>query len=131
MENGSSISIWLDKDFGDGDLIAIDKAITQWNFALNGNIRLEFGGREDWVFLVVRDGSGLSWAGTAEIYFIRERIQNEEMAGIVLHQVGNLLGATMPEWDWEHPRCLDYEIMLRVSRARGIPMERLNYCVYE
>lgn len=35
------IHIYMDKDFGEADKVAIDDAITQWNYALNGYIKLQ------------------------------------------------------------------------------------------
>ena len=35
------IPIWIDADFGEADQLAIDDAIRQWNYALNGFVRLE------------------------------------------------------------------------------------------
>src|SRR5579885_1346289 len=36
-----TIPIYLDKNFGAADLVAIDDAITQWNYALNGYVVLK------------------------------------------------------------------------------------------
>ena len=36
-----TINVWIDKDFGEADQLAIDDAIMQWNYALNGYVVLK------------------------------------------------------------------------------------------
>lgn len=127
------INISVDRNFGEADLVSIDRAINQWNYVLNGNIRLEVGGG-GWDFLKIKDGHFdydiVSWSGDGVAYIIRERISNEEMTGVVVYEIGHLLGVKgYEELDWEEHRCLDYKIMKEVSIAQGIPMENLSYCV--
>lgn len=131
VEGHRVINIWVDPDFGDADRIAIDSAITQWNYALNGNIKLEIG-KDDWVLMKVRAGEGLSWSGENEAYFVRNKIANEEMEGLVIYEIGHLLGSRIElDVDWEHYKCVDWLMIKGVSKALEIPMDKLNYCVYE
>ena len=163
--------IWVDKEFGAADRIAIDNAVTQWNFALNGYIKLEVVtwefdmepevlkramNGEGWIFLRVRsdnpmvagvdrkpDGTvsyTLAWAneiGGNRVYLIRDRVANEWVTGVMLHEMGHLLGAKhdeiylmAPHFKWEDARCVDYEALKLVAEYQHIPFEQLNYCVY-
>lgn len=36
-----TVNIWIDQDFSETDKLAMDDAINQWNFALNGSIKLQ------------------------------------------------------------------------------------------
>lgn len=165
------IKIWVDKEFGPADRLAIDDAVRQWNFALNGYIKLEVMSwefdmepeilqrvmrGEGWVFLKVHssnpmvsgvdrkpDGTvswTLGWAneiGGNRMYLIRDRLANNWVTGVTLHEMGHLLGAKhddiylmAPHFKWEDARCVDYEALRLVAVYQHIPFERLNYCVY-
>lgn len=164
------ISIYMDKNFGDADKVAIDDAIMQWNYALNGYIvlkvvdykfdmqpsiikRCELG--SCWMILKTdslnpmvatldkpRGGKSytLAWAnsiGGNRMTMIRDRMRNEWVTGIALHEMGHLLGAEhddvylmQPMFNWEQARCVDYEALRRVADYQHIPMGSLNYCIY-
>lgn len=109
--------IYVDKDFGAGDKVAIAEGIEQWNFALNGQVRLAV---VDWDFMMspsilkenawyilkvdssctfkptdTKTDITLAWAnriGGNYIYIIRDRIGNSDVKGITMHEVGHLLG---------------------------------------
>jgi hypothetical protein len=166
-----TINVWIDKDFGEGDQIAIDDAIVQWNYALNGYVKINVvstkfdmepeiirtvlnGG--GWLILKIHTGNPmiddgptengkpkfytLAWAnmvGGNRIYVIRDRLQNTWMTGVMLHEIGHLLGAEhddvylmQPHYNWEDYRCVDFEALKRVAAYQHLPMGRLNYCVY-
>lgn len=134
VDHGRVIHILVDMDFGEADKVAIDQALIQWNYALNGNIILEIGEKDDWVFLKVGDNIEpgiLAFTGPAEIYFIRERIQNSQMTGLTIYKIGQLLGAHGLEGDPEDYHCVDYNMMSEVAMAQKIPVEQLNYCKYK
>lgn len=163
--------IWIDKEFGAADQLAIDDAIKQWNFALNGYVKLEVMSTqfdmepeilarvmrgEGWVILKVnstnsmvegvdrkKDGTKsytLGWAnqiGGNRMYLIRDRLRNDWVMGVTLHEIGHLLGAEhddiylmAPHFHWEDARCVDYEAIKLVAAYQHIPLSRLNYCVY-
>lgn len=116
------IPIWIDKEFSEGDKLAIDDAINQWNFALNNYIvlrvvndnfdmepsvinRVMLKG-EGWLILKINSGSEfvhdegcmLTLAFVNEIggnraYFIRDRLGSDQMIGVAMHEIGHLLGA--------------------------------------
>ena len=166
-----TINVWIDKDFGEGDKIAIDNAIAQWNYALNGYLKINVvstsfdmepeiirtvlnGG--GWLLLKIQEPNPmiddgptengkpkywtLAWAnavGGNRVYFIRNRLKNEWMTGVALHELGHLLGAEhdqvylmQPHYNWEDYRCVDYEALKRVAEYQHLPLNRLNYCEY-
>lgn len=169
------IPIYIDKDYGEADKIAIDNAINQWNYALNGYVKLQvvsttFDMEPEiirnclsgncWMILkvdslnpmvVALDESGnrdpskpkvwtLAWAndiGGNRMSLIRDRIKNEQVTGVTLHEMGHLLGAQhdsvylmAPIYSWEDARCVDYESVKRVAEYQHLPLDRMNYCVY-
>ena len=82
----------------------------------------------------------LAWAndvGGNRIYFVRDRIVNEWMTGVALHEMGHLLGAPhdnaylmAPKFNWENSRCVDYDSMVLVAKHWWIHPDQLKYCVY-
>lgn len=109
--------IYVDKDFGAGDKLEMAAAVEQWNFALNGQVRLAV---VDWEFnmspislkenawyILKVDSSckfkpadtskerTLAWAnklGGNHVYIIRDRLGNGDIKGITMHEIGHLLG---------------------------------------
>lgn len=161
------IPIWIDRNFGEADKVAIDDAIMQWNFALNGFIKLEvrsesfdmdsttvqqvMDGR-GWMILKIDSYSSfvhddplnrvfvLAFAnrvGGNRIFVVRDRIENNWMTGVALHEIGHLLGAVhtqedlmQPHFNWESYRCIDKTTIQKVAEAQHLPARDLNYCVY-
>lgn len=122
--NGSvvrEIPIWIDKNFGDSDQISIDDAINQWNYALNGYIKLtvvdnkfdmevskikEQERLNGWLFMKVRHDDSivppdkpfsktLAFCNKIDgnyMFLIRDRIDNKDVFSITLHEIGHLMG---------------------------------------
>lgn len=166
------IPVYVDKDFGEADKVAIDDALTQWNYALNGYIRLDVVSYKFdmepsiigqclsghcWMILKVNSSNPmvgeldaakngkpqtytLAWAneiGGNRMFLIRDRLPNEWVTGVSLHEMGHLLGADHDDvylmqatFHWEDARCVDYESLKRVADYQHLPMSNLNYCVY-
>jgi hypothetical protein len=163
------IPVWIDKEFGTADQIAIDDAVKQWNYALNGYVKIvvvsttfdmevdvlkRVMSGDGWLFLKINSSNPLvddkqfegkklwtlAWAnaiGGNRMYLIRDRINNEWVTGITLHEMGHLLGADhdnvylmQPHYNWEDYRCVDYEALKRVAAYQHLPMAGLNYCQY-
>jgi len=166
--------VWIDYEFGEADKVAIDNAIKQWNYALNGYVvitvesyrfnmepeilkRVENG--EGWVFLKINSDNPmvktvdrpakpgeprywtLAWVnqiGGSRMWMIRNRLSNEAVEGVTMHEIGHLLGAShddvylmRPHYNWEDYRCVDYAALKRVADYQHLPMGRLNFCEYE
>lgn len=162
------IPIWVDGTFGDMDKLAIDDSVNQWNYALNGYVRLEvktytFNMGQGDILDALRDGGWLilkitsahpkvleldgpasrrtlAWAdsiGGYRIFVIRDRVPNDWMAGVMLHEMGHLLGAIhdnvylmQPMFNWAEYRCVDYQALKLVAEYQHLDVENLNYCVY-
>ncbi len=162
-----TISIWADKNFGEADRVEIDDAISQWNFALNGVIQLrvisydfdmepEILSRvmvkgDGWLFLkisgsstFIHDSQGattlafVNEVGGNRLYIIRDRVANEWVRGVVMHEIGHLLGATHDNiylmgkyYNFTYYRCIDEGTIKMVAEYEHIPVSKLNYCIYE
>lgn len=168
------IPVYIDIDFGEADKILIMDAITQWNYALNGYVKLNV--VDDhfdmepsvvsqchmglcWMILkvnsnnlmvktidgqVTHDNGGeyhsLAWAdsvGGYVVYLIRDRVDPYQITGVMLHEMGHLLGAKhddvylmQPHFKWNEYRCVDKFTLKMVAAWQHLPLERLNYCEY-
>jgi hypothetical protein len=154
--------VLLDDEFGEADKLLIEDAILQWNYALNGHIRIvleevkfsmhRVAGRDEWIILkidsnniLVTDSvSGghytLAWVnaiGGNYMWLIRDRLRNDSITGVVMHEIGHLLGARHDDvylmsayYNWSSYRCIDYEALRRVAEYQHISIGGLNYCVY-
>jgi hypothetical protein len=163
--------IWIDKNFGAADRVSIDDAIRQWNFALNGYVKLEVVSYEfdmeievlrrvvngdGWIFMKIGSDSSLiddgpkengkpkfytlAWVnqvGGNKMWMVRDRIFNERVMGVTLHEIGHLLGAghdsiylMQPIFNLEDYRCVDYETARVVANYQHLQVGMMNYCVY-
>jgi hypothetical protein len=159
------IPIWIDKGFGEADRLAIDDAIQAWNYALNGYIQLKVvdtnfdmevskivtqvsqGG---WLFMKVNSDNKIVpsndkgyWTigfteqvGGHHLYLVRDRLANEDIFGVTLHEIGHLMGSNhvgerlmYPHYNRARFRCIDYTTVATVAKYREIPVGNLNYCI--
>jgi len=161
---GREIPIWIDGGFGSADLIEIENAIGRWNYAMNGYIHLrvvdthfdmEIGKiqeqirRNGWLFMKIDSktsytpivSGGYYSIGFADkvggnhLYLIRDRLKNEEVFGVTLHEIGHLLGSghvgdrlMSPHFSMAGNQCIDLATISAVAQWQGLPMNRLNYC---
>jgi len=160
-----TIPIWVDKGFGEADRLAIDDAIGAWNFALNGYLKLSVVDMEfdmevpkivmqvnqgGWLLLRITSDNPLIpnnrkgyWTigfvehvGGHHLYLVRDRLANEAVFGVTLHEIGHLLGAghvgnhlMNPHYSLARFQCIDYETIVAVAAYWGLPADRLNYCI--
>ena len=157
------IKIRIDKNFGEADQISIDRAISSWNYAMNGYVNLEVVDNRFDVDKYVIDQSGKNWLfikinsenvlipkqkddgyvtlafvnniGGEYLYVIRDRLTNDSVYGIMLHEIGHLMGAKhvgerlmYPHYNKATYQCIDYETMIAISEQWGISIDKLNYC---
>jgi hypothetical protein len=159
------IHIWIDKNFGNADLVSIQYALDQWQFALNGYIvfqvdetpfdmemdvlkRVSAG--DGWIFMKIdrysrlfQDKPGTEALAFADqvgghyLYLIRDRIPNEWVAGVVMHEMGHLLGAAHCDGSLMEPQfhawnsgCVDLATLKLVAAYQHLPLDNLNYCQY-
>lgn len=159
------IPIWVDKGFGTADRLAIDDAVNAWNYAMNGYVKLTIvdwqfdmeipkivesvrtGG---WLFmkinhdsdLVPNNSKGFWTIGFVErisghhLYLVRDRLANEDVFGVTLHEIGHLMGSDhvgkrlmYPHYTRARFQCIDWDTMYAVSNAWDLRLDNLNYCV--
>ena len=159
------IPVWIDKEFGEADKVEIDKALDAWNYAMNGYIKLtvidthfdmevdkivkqvKMGG---WLFMKIKSDSTLVplndkgfWTigfceviGGHHMYLVRDRLGNDDIFGVTLHEIGHLMGSghvgqrlMYPHYSRARFQCIDYQTMTNVSKFFELPLENLNYCL--
>ena len=157
--------IWVDKNFGEADKLVIADAVAAWNYGLNGTMRLDvvdwqFDMEVDkivsqvnsggWLFLKIDhlnplipdNDPGFHTLGFTEtvgghhMYLVRDRLSNDMVFGVTLHEIGHLLGSPhvgkrlmYPHFTRARNQCIDFDSMWAVASYWGLPTDRLNYCV--
>lgn len=160
------IPIWIDHDFGEADQIEIAKAVEQWNFVLNNYVHLvivdthfnmeiskitesvKTGG---WLIMKLQSIDSLVpipaepglWTlafvehiGGSHMYLVRDRLANEDIFGVTMHEIGHLLGSSHVgtrlmyyKFSRVGYQCVDHETAVAVAEHNGLAAEDLNYCV--
>ena len=159
------IPIWIDKNFGAADQVAIDDAIRQWNYAMNGYVRLEVVdtsfdmeipkivdqvNRGGWLFMrinhdnsIVPENSKGYWTigfteriGGHHLYLVRDRLGNDDVFGVTLHEIGHLMGSDhvgirlmYPHYTRARFQCIDWETIRAVAVYWELDPANLNFCV--
>jgi len=163
------ILVYVDGDFGEADRVEMQKAIDQWNFALNGRVRIEVKtwdfnmgnsdikeamGNGGWMIHKIDSTNPMIIAGTTnkdgtvmetcawvnhvggnEMWIVRDRIQSTWVFGIMMHELGHLLGADhngkllmAPVYNAFDYRCVDYDTMVMVTDHLALSIGSVNYC---
>lgn len=164
VESGEEMRVYVDVDFGDFDRMEIKKGIDAWNYGMNGVVKMRvvmwnFDMEEDVlraalrgevvVMMKIRGDSQLiregkdgkvvlafcDKVGGHFIYVVRNRIENEDMRGIVMHEFGHIMGSfhtahglMQAGYEREEYLCIDRFTMTEVAKFRGIELSRLNWC---
>lgn len=160
------IPIWIDKEFVEADKVEIDKAVDAWNFAMNGYVKLKvvdtkFDMEVDkivsqvnaggWLFMKIKSDNKMVparsekgfWAigfceqiGGHHMYLVRDRLGNDDIFGVTLHEIGHLMGAghvgqrlMYPHYSRARFQCIDYDTMVKVSNFFDLDLYNLNYCM--
>lgn len=160
------IPIWIDREFGEGDKVEIDRAVDSWNFAMNGYVKLtvvdtqfnmevekivEQVNKGGWLFMKIHSTNKMVpsqsekgyWTigfceqiGGHHMYLVRDRLANEDVYGVTLHEIGHLMGSghvgqrlMYPHYSRARFQCIDYATMEKVSKFFDVPLSGLNYCI--
>ncbi|MDI1287665.1 MAG: hypothetical protein PSV46_24995 [Reyranella sp.] len=163
------ISLYVDRDFSDAERERIALAVRQWNVALNGFIQFRLGllapnpqpqllaqirRSGGWVLAridsrhpvarqaEVRQAMAMtigSSAGGGIVYVISDRFGLSDLNGVVLHELGHVLGAGHDDSASGHlmasvykagnGHCIDQGAVAMVANAQRLPLSRLNWCV--
>lgn len=162
-----TIPIFIDSHFGNADKIEISKAVEQWNYALNGYLYLDIISYDTPVDIEtqikIRDGHGILFLritsaspiiqetkhppltlafvyptiGGNYIYLIRDRVWNESVKPISMHELGHALGAVHTDGGLMNPtfypwmyQCIDQVALDEVAEYQQLPAGKLNWCYY-
>jgi Matrixin len=158
------LDLYVDRDFDNHERQRILMAVRQWNYALNGFVRFRAsllpeevspamigqikraGGwivaRVDSRHPIAQEGEGLHALAvtvgnnhTGFVYVLSDRIGGRDLAGVVMHEFGHVLGAghdsaglMAPVYSPGGARCIDHDAMAMVANAQHLPMSQLNWC---
>lgn len=161
---GRTIALYVDADFPDAQRQAIVSAMRQWNYVLNGYVqfrahllpqdtnandiaRLRRSGA--WIVALVDSRNSIAQQGEGThalavtvgnghdgfVYVIRDRIGGRDLAGVVMHEFGHVLGAghdhaglMAPVYNAAAARCIDHDAVAMVANAQHVPLQQLNWC---
>jgi hypothetical protein len=161
---GRTIPLYVDSDFPGVERKAIVSAMRQWNYVLNGYVqfrahvlpsdadsseiaRLRRGGA--WIVAAIdsshpiaQKGEGLHALAVTVgnghdgfVYVIEDRIGGRDLAGVIMHEFGHVLGAghdqaglMAPVYNAAASRCIDRDAVSMVANAQHLPMRQLNWC---
>ncbi len=162
--SGRIVTLYIDGDFPDHQRQAIVSAMRQWNYVLNGYVqfrahllpenansgdiaRLRRSGA--WIVVLVDSRHPIAQQGEGThalavtvgnghdgfVYVIGDRLGGRDLAGVVMHEFGHVLGAghdhaglMAPVYSAAAARCIDHDAVAMVANAQRVPLQRLNWC---
>lgn len=161
---GRVIPMLVDSHFPDLQRKAIVAALRQWNYVLNGYVRFEARTLPNdvsseeiararrngaWIVAAVdsrhpiaQKGEGLHALAVTVgnghdgfVYVIEDRIGGRDLAGVIMHEFGHVLGAghdqaglMAPVYNAAAARCIDRDAVAMVANAQHLPLRQLNWC---
>lgn len=158
------VPIYIDILFNEKEMGIIEVGIIQWNYTLNGYRKMEIVSKDfdmsierikeaedrgGYIILkigkesiLIKEEAGSKTLGFTngiggnKLYLIPENMNEGEMYGVVLHEVGHLLGARHNEEGLMSPnynklgfRCIDKGAVRSVGEHFGYEWGRMNYCI--
>lgn len=164
VSTGRAVDLFVDPDFSPYERDRIISAMRQWNYAMNGFVRFEarllpqnapammlaqIRRSDGWIVArvdsrhsIAQHGEGMHALAVTTgnrggfVYVISDRIGNRDLAGVVMHEFGHVLGAGHDGWGLMAPvynvamgRCIDHDAVSLVAQAQRLPLNALNWCV--
>ncbi len=162
--SGRTIALYVDPDFPDAQRRAIVSAMRQWNYVLNGNVQFrartlpQNANSQDiarlrrdgaWIVALVDSRHPIAQKGEGAhalavtvgnghdgfVYVIGDRIGGRDLAGVLMHEFGHVLGAghdqaglMAPVYNAAAARCIDRDAAAMVANAQRVPLQRMNWC---
>lgn len=162
--SGRTIALYVDADFPDAQRQAIVSAMRQWNYVLNGNVQFrartlpQNANSQDiarlrrdgaWIVALVDSRHPIAQKGEGAhalavtvgnghdgfVYVIGDRIGGRDLAGVLMHEFGHVLGAghdqaglMAPVYNAAAARCIDHDAAAMVANAQRVPLQRMNWC---
>ena len=162
--SGRVVTLYIDGDFPEHHREAIVSAMRQWNYVLNGYVQFrahvlpEGTNSQDiarlrrngaWIVALVDSSHPIAQHGEGAhalavtvgnghdgfVYVIGDRIGGRDLAGVVMHEFGHVLGAghdqaglMAPVYSAAAARCIDHDAVAMVANAQHVPLQRLNWC---
>lgn len=78
----------------------------------------------------------VNYIGGDKLFMVKERFDQEDFLGLMLHEIGHLLGAKhiksglmQPHFDRYSCQCIDKETAEQIAAHEKLPSTTLNYCV--
>lgn len=158
------LDLYVDRAFDVPGRRYILAAVRQWNYALNGFVRFrtsllpqdvpssmvaEIRQTGGWIVARVDSSHPVTQTGegrhalavtvgdrhTGFVYVISDRIGGSRLTGVVLHELGHVLGAghdsaglMAPVYSALASRCIDHDAIAMVAVAQRLPLSQLNWC---
>jgi len=158
------LDLYVARDFDIPDRRYILAAVRQSNYALNGFVRFrtsllpqdvpsrmiaEIKRTGGWIVARVDSSHPVTQTGegrhalaltvgdrhTGFVYVISDRIGGRRLTGVVLHELGHVLGAghdsaglMAPVYSAVASRCIDHDAIAMVAEAQRLPLPQLNWC---
>lgn len=150
------IEFYIDNRFSDLELAEIQESIKEWDYVLNGNLTLRYGGRHDMeeyilnkneavlinkvtsdcTFIPMVKNQVLAFVLGRAIFVIEGRVSFLYLRGVLLHEIGHILGMghfgetlMRPEYDYTLHYCISKEVVLHISKLWGFEEKSMNYCM--
>lgn len=163
IESNKLISVYIDSNFSEEEAKEIEMSMILWNNALNKQMLLFIASKnfiisthnineaeENNSFIILKinsviandkkdiDSSILAYTnrvGGNIVYIIRDRMAEEDIHYIMLHEFGHLLGATHVKkglmYKYYSPAsysCIDYDTAKQVANYEKLNINNMKYC---